>query len=942
MTKHKARAVLLSLVILLSMVGGGLAYSPPAEDLSSESLATDGQALDTEIDSELHEQSGTVDVIVKLDTPSASVSPAGDFSQLSQPLESFATQEPGVEIIQRFWIADALLLRVDNAETNIERLSRVDNVAALHDNAEVRSPEPVPVNSTVAPADQHADVTYGLDQINAPAVWEDFDTRGAGTKVAVLDTGIDPSHPDINLYTEDPDDPTYPGGWAEFDAEGTEIPSEPYDQSGHGTHVSGTVAGGDESGTAIGVAPEAELIHGGVLTPQGGTLASVLGGMQWAVEEDADVISMSLGADAYEPLFIDAVRNAEASGTVVVAAVGNSGEGTSGSPGNVYDSLSVGAANQEAQIADFSSGESITTDETWGAEAPADWPKEYIVPHVSGPGVGVVSAVPGGDYAAFSGTSMATPHVSGAIALMMSANERSPDQITQQLRETARKPDGVPPEKDTRYGDGIIDAYAATALEGDSATVSIPDRVTQSGDNVVVPIETDAANASGYETTITFDPSVVQVEAVTAGDLGEPVVNINNDAGIIRLTGAQATDTDAPTLANIEFTVVGEAEQQTSLTLDREETTVVDAAGETIYTATDDGRITVAENVATLTLSDETATAGSSTTVSLGADGDDIAGYVTGIEFDADVVQFTGATGVDMADPVANVDNEEGTVQLTAATADGTDSPTLAKLEFDVIGEEGTETALKFNDAATDVVDSNAESKAVAYEPGSVTVGEDDLPTGTTADISPDNKEVPINGTSTVDVVINNADNGIGAYEMELSVANADVVEISDMELTNDPLIEDVVINNQNSSVMVEVAMGENVHEPGNVTVATVTLEGVNDGSTELDFDSVNVADADDTQYTITDTDGSSLTATETRGPTEPIVGEDPPQDLDGDGLYEDVDGDGEMSIFDVQALYNNLDNDIIQQHPEAFNFAGDDDPGDVTIFDVQALFNSL
>lgn len=79
--------------------------------------------------------------------------------------------------------------------------------------------------------------------------------------------------------------------------------------------------------------------------------------------------------------------------------------------------------------------------------------------------------------------------------------------------------------------------------------------------------------------------------------------------------------------------------------------------------------------------------------------------------------------------------------------------------------------------------------------------------------------------------------------------------------------------------------------------------------------------------------------------PTSPgdIVGNgNPAQDLDGDGLYEDIDGDGETDVFDVQALYNNLDSDAVQNNPEAFNFAGDENPDEVTIFDVQALFQAL
>ena len=375
----------------------------------------------------------------------------------------------------------------------------------------------------------HGSTTYGLDQIDAPEAWSTHDTQGEGTSVAVLDTGVDPDHPDIDL-----------AGWAEFDGSGNEVNSEPYDCGSHGTHVSGTVAGGSASGEHIGVAPETTLYHAGVLTLNrdgdcGGTGSSVIAGMEWAVQQNADVISMSLGGGGYFTPDIDAVRNAEAAGTTVVAAIGNGGEGTSDSPGNVYDSISVGASTSNRGIRPSSSGEQIDTDSAWGAAAPGDWPGTYTVPSIAAPGAGVKSSLPGGQYGRYSGTSMATPHVSGAIALLESAVDRQldPDEIERTLESTATKPADAPAppgDRDTRYGSGIIDVPAAIGAVGGSLEANPLSLSTTYGESV-----------SG-----TFDAS-----SPTGGRLAYSVID-SPDNGEVEFAGDSFTYTPNPDFAGVD------------------------------------------------------------------------------------------------------------------------------------------------------------------------------------------------------------------------------------------------------------------------------------------------------------------------------------------------------------------------------------------------------
>lgn len=314
--------------------------------------------------------------------------------------------------------------------------------------------------------------TYGLEQLSVPAAQEKYGARGNGATVAVLDTGADDSHPDVTV-----------DAWRDFSGKS----STPMDYNGHGTHVAGTVVGGDASGTQIGVAPEANLLAGAVLTDctDGscvGRTSDVISGMQWAVDNGADVISLSLGSEGYTTSYISAVRNAEASGTAVVASAGNGGDGVSSSPGNVYDAISAGATDERKRVADFSSGEVIDTRDAWGWRAPDEWPSSYVVPTVTAPGERVLSASSNGGYVRKSGTSMATPHVAGVVALLQGATDRhlEPDEIEAALTETAAKPAGEPEEQDTRYGHGIIDAVAALEAAGSFATVegTVTDTVT--------------------------------------------------------------------------------------------------------------------------------------------------------------------------------------------------------------------------------------------------------------------------------------------------------------------------------------------------------------------------------------------------------------------------------------------------------------------------------
>ena len=390
-------------------------------------------------------------------------------------------EKRGVEVLNTFWLANAILVKVEDKQI-LEEIGKLPQVRRIHPNFRVSVPKPK--ITSIKP--KEGAVTWGLQRICAPDAW-DMGYTGAGIRIAVLDTGVDITHPDLSdkMWTDDPTDPTYPGGWIEFDEYGNIVTgSTPHDTDGHGTHVSGTCVGGDASGTAIGVAPDAWLMHALILPGGGGTFAQVIAGMQWAIEpfdqygnpagEPADVVSMSFGAEGYWEELLEPINNMRAADIVPVAAIGNEGAGTSSSPGNVYECFGIGAIDEYDEVPYWSSGEIVD----W----PEAYPEPYVKPDFSAPGVNVYSALPGGDWGYMDGTSMATPHVSGAVALIRQAHpDWSVDQIYEALMMTAH--DLGDPGMDTRYGWGVINVAAAIGyapgapdirVEPESIAVELP------------------------------------------------------------------------------------------------------------------------------------------------------------------------------------------------------------------------------------------------------------------------------------------------------------------------------------------------------------------------------------------------------------------------------------------------------------------------------------
>lgn len=293
----------------------------------------------------------------------------------------------------------------------------------------------------------HVQLDKAVPIIGAPEVW-DTGYTGKGVKVAVIDTGIDASHPDLNGNKV--------VGWVDY----VQGKTTPYDDHGHGTHVSSIIAGtGSASdGKYKGVAPEASLIGVKVLSKDGsGSNTNIIKGIDWAVQNHAQVISMSLGGSQHSQATDDAINNAIKAGVVCVIAAGNSGPGakTIACPGDNPNAITVGAVDKNDTIASFSS-----RGPTYDGR---------IKPDVSNIGVSVIAARATGTnggkplndyYTAMSGTSMATPMTSGVVALLLQANPKlTPAQVKDILTKTAKPLGGNTPNNN--YGYGRVQAKAA-------------------------------------------------------------------------------------------------------------------------------------------------------------------------------------------------------------------------------------------------------------------------------------------------------------------------------------------------------------------------------------------------------------------------------------------------------------------------------------------------
>jgi serine protease len=337
---------------------------------------------------------------------------------------------------------------------------------------------------------QQWDLYEATGGINAPAAWDK--STGAGINVAVIDTGYRPhadlsgqilqGHDFISTTTIANDgsgrdtDASDPGDWTPAGSCGTGVPAADQHSSWHGTHVAGTIAAKTNNGLGIaGIAYNAKIVPARVLGRCGGYTSDIADAMIWASggtvtgvpanANKARVLNLSLGGTgACDTTTQNAINSARSRGAVVVVAAGNSNTNAINSnPANCSGVITVAATNRAGGKASYSNyGTNVTISAPGGDN-----------------GAGILSTLNSGtttpvsdNYAYYMGTSMATPHVAGVVALMLSANPNlTPDDVAAKLKSTAR----AFPAACSGCGAGIVNAAAAVnAALGSTTTTTTP------------------------------------------------------------------------------------------------------------------------------------------------------------------------------------------------------------------------------------------------------------------------------------------------------------------------------------------------------------------------------------------------------------------------------------------------------------------------------------
>lgn len=251
---------------------------------------------------------------------------------------------------------------------------------------------------------ENNEIPFGVSMLQAPELWAKGE-KGSGIVVAICDTGIDREHPDLKNQII---------GGRNFTGEGSK--DDYSDGNGHGTHVAGTIAAQENGMGVVGIAPEAKLLICKVLNSEGsGSYQSIIDGIRYATKwkgkngEKVRIINMSLGGTYNDSHLYEAILEAVAAGIMVVVASGNEGDANPstyeyGYPALYNECITVAACDQYKQLAYFSN--------------------EHLQVDIIAPGVKIPSTYPKSQYAVLSGTSMATPHVAGALALIIAIGEK--------------------------------------------------------------------------------------------------------------------------------------------------------------------------------------------------------------------------------------------------------------------------------------------------------------------------------------------------------------------------------------------------------------------------------------------------------------------------------------------------------------------------------------
>lgn len=308
-----------------------------------------------------------------------------DYEQCLQQLNRLKAGMPELKTIQQLKLIHsfACALYPSSALKTYSLIASVEDDPKIH----VHLYSPFTLNPlTPIPFElEHPMIPWGVRHIKASQIWPI--STGKKTKVGVIDTGVDYFHPDLRGRI----------------GRGTNLINPnmpPYDDNGHGTHISGTIAASNRKTGIVGVAPSTTIYPIKAFDQDGTAFVSdIILGIDWCVQNRVHVINMSFGMKQKSKALQDAIQRAARAGIIIVASCGNDGRNTVDYPARFPQTISVGATNKKKRVAEFSNNGSKID--------------------IYAPGERIESTWPGGKYSRLSGTSMATSHVSGVVALLL-------------------------------------------------------------------------------------------------------------------------------------------------------------------------------------------------------------------------------------------------------------------------------------------------------------------------------------------------------------------------------------------------------------------------------------------------------------------------------------------------------------------------------------------
>jgi subtilisin family serine protease len=311
-----------------------------------------------------------------------------------------------------------------------------------------------PLSAT--PNDPRYGEQWNFQMVGAEAAWKR--SRGAGVVVAVIDTGVSGTASGKGQACRDFGSTVFTAGYDFVNGD-----TDPYDDHGHGTHVAGTIAEATNNLEGVaGLAYGATIMPLKVLSAAGsGTSADIADAIRWAADKGANVINMSLGSPFPDAVIRSACTYASKKGVVIVAAAGNSGKQGVGYPAAYSECIAVSSVGPSGKLAGYSSWGKQVALAAPGGDIGGYSDRDESAGILQNTNLPVEFGGQGDGYYAFQGTSMASPHVAAAAALVMSQGIKEPAKVRKALLESAVKVSGGDVKK---YGAGILNVDNATAL----------------------------------------------------------------------------------------------------------------------------------------------------------------------------------------------------------------------------------------------------------------------------------------------------------------------------------------------------------------------------------------------------------------------------------------------------------------------------------------------